>query len=515
MTRKDEQRIGINEPLQSKEWYQSHIVQPKDIPSPKEKVDAKMTLIEMDEYWEEETPSVSVPRPRSARSEKASSSVKAFDADLTYLEMDEPWTEQPWELDETYSASAIDVAGDGGEREILVRADQSVERSTILPRADFNGRTPKLIHRKEERYKVLQDLGEGAAGDVMLAQDNDIHRLVAMKRLKKKLHTPSVLMRFVDEIQTTGALEHPNIVPIHDVGLDDQGLFYFVMKYVEGEDMASIIEKLKAGDAETHRRFPFEVRNQIFLKILEAVQFAHSQGIIHRDLKPANIMIGPYGEVMVMDWGLAKSIKNQKTIPTRPEPLFAGFQNSDLLGDEQRKRLFETRDNALMGTPAYMSPEQALGKNSELTELSDIYSLSVLYYEWIGLQYYMSHKETLQDLLYGILQEEPTVLALVFNEHQPNIPVELCHFVRGGLAKDPKKRFENIQVMIVELQKAISGKFDVKCPITLTKRVTNEALRFTDRFPLLGFGSLIAGSGLLLYASVDLAIKFGSALFGG
>ncbi|MBK6534374.1 MAG: serine/threonine protein kinase [Deltaproteobacteria bacterium] len=132
---------------------------------------------------------------------------------------------------------------------------------------------------------------------------------MAIKRLRPEHANTSALLRFAQEVRTIGSLEHPNIVPVHDVGIDEEGKHYFVMKYVEGETLESVIEKLQAHDPATERRFPIEARAQLFLGILRAVQYAHARGIIHRDIKPANIMVGPYGEVMLMDWGLARPVR--------------------------------------------------------------------------------------------------------------------------------------------------------------------------------------------------------------
>src|SRR5262249_26554491 len=161
--------------------------------------------------------------------------------------------------------------------------------------------------------------------------------------------------RFVEEIRTIGRLEHPNIVPIHDVGVDERGDYYFVMKFVDGETLESIIDKLAAGDRAYHAKFGFERRVQIFLALLEAVRFAHTRGIVHRDIKPANVMVGAYGEVVLMDWGIAKSLHGDSVPEETPRPLVHA-------SGSRRGTLFETQLGQLVGTPAYMSPEQARGE---------------------------------------------------------------------------------------------------------------------------------------------------------
>src|SRR5690606_23290345 len=133
----------------------------------------------------------------------------------------------------------------------------------------------------------------------------------AVKRLLDE-DNPHAVARFIDEVRTVGSLEHPNIVPIHDVGVDEDGSLFFVMKYVEGETLASIIEKLAKGDRECHSRYNCEARLDVFTGRLRARQYAHGQGLVHRDIKPENLMIGRYGEVVVMDWGIAHAIRGQE-----------------------------------------------------------------------------------------------------------------------------------------------------------------------------------------------------------
>jgi len=136
-----------------------------------------------------------------------------------------------------------------------------------------------------------------------LAQDRDIGRKVALKRLHTPhdhggTPSPSSLARFVDEVRTVGQLEHPNIVPIHDVGVDEAGNYFFVMKYVDGVTLEDVVEKLKAGEPDAVARYTIARRVEMFVGILRALEYAHQRGIIHRDLKPANVMVGDNGEVI-------------------------------------------------------------------------------------------------------------------------------------------------------------------------------------------------------------------------
>ena len=138
------------------------------------------------------------------------------------------------------------------------------------------------------RYQKIRALGAGGSGDVDLWHDQDIDRNVAVKKLRHK-GDQEFLAQFLKEVKTTGQLEHPGIVPIYDVGVDEDGQYFFVMKHVEGETLEQIIARLRAGDPDYKRRFSYETRTQIFMQILRAVQYAHRKGLVHCDIKPAQV----------------------------------------------------------------------------------------------------------------------------------------------------------------------------------------------------------------------------------
>ncbi|MFH2008527.1 MAG: serine/threonine-protein kinase [bacterium] len=357
----------------------------------------------------------------------------------------------------------------------------SRNQTTVLPRVTMQGAVPTFVTDDRVRYEVGALLGEGGVGQVFNAHDHDIDRKVALKRLQSHVQSPVGLARFVDEIRTTGRLAHPNIIPIHDVGVDENGEYYFVMKHVAGETLEEIIEKLRAGDAETHRRYGFEHRVELFKNVLEAVAFAHSQGIIHRDIKPANVMVGAFGEVLLMDWGLAKSIRGGSVGVDDALLAAEGAAGNGGNGDAGG-RVFETQVGALLGTPAYMAPEQAQGKPAD--EQSDIYSLCVMFHELLCLEHYLSDTNTLAEALAGVVDKPVPNASFVKSPHQPAVPADLQWFVSAGVAKDPEKRFPSVLAMIDRLDRRAEGDIPVQCPMTAMKLATNKWTRFLDSHPV-------------------------------
>jgi len=362
-------------------------------------------------------------------------------------------------------------------------------RSTVLPRVEGDGESLRIVHAQRDRYVRLKVLGQGGMGEVLLARDEDIDRTVAVKQLLPNTTDAAGLARFVEEVRTIGRLEHPNIVPIHDVGVDDQGRYFFVMKYVEGETLEHVIERLAAGDPDYHRRYPFEVRIELCIGLLRALQFAHDRGIIHRDIKPANVMIGRYGEVVLMDWGVAK------LTAARDLPMVENAEPAS-----EKARMFHTRQGALVGTPAYMSPEQAQGK--PIDERSDVYSAIVLLDELMSLRHYLAHATTLPGLLQAVVYENPSFIAIAGGRSpaQGPMPAELAHLVYKGLTKDPAQRFQSASEVVERLYEMLEGKVRVQCQITFTKRVFREAGRLVARRPFVGFFFLVSLFVLVLAA---------------
>jgi serine/threonine protein kinase len=350
---------------------------------------------------------------------------------------------------------------------------------SVLPRVESadDGQIA-LLHQPAQRYRSLGVLGTGGMGVVERADDIDIGRPVAIKRLLPEATHAMGVARFVSEIRIVGSLDHPNVVPIHDVGIDDDGRYFFVMKYVEGQTLADIIDRLAAGDPEAHAFWTFERRAELMIAVLQALLYAHEQGVVHRDVKPENIMVGSHGEIRLMDWGIAKHVGER-------EP-----------GEEP---------GALIGTPAYMSPEQSRGEDLDIR--SDLYSVTVTFHELLALKHvHAQRSDTIATLLEAVQSETHDYLAAGTYAlgHQSIPPAELRYMCKRGLAKDPALRYQSAAEMITDLRKFIDGKTDVKCMFTATKRMFREGAGLVDRHPHLGVGMAITHMSLTLFGLASL-----------
>lgn len=364
------------------------------------------------------------------------------------------------------SSAATILSAAPSSRPPLPQPGTGSRSAAVLPRAVSSPEGPTLVSPEKPRYEPLKRLGEGSFGEVDLVLDNDIERLVALKRLKPEAYDPDTLQRFAEEIQIVGKLEHPGITTVHDVGLDERG-YFFVMKYLDGEDLETIIRKLREGDPEAEQRFPMEERARIFLAVCRAVEFAHNKGLIHRDIKPGNIMVGRFGEVVLMDWGLAKRIAGPGNVA--PGPARGGdTQTGTMLGHA-------------LGTPAYMPPEQARGEHDRTDRRADVYSLCATFFELFTLRHYLEPKGDVLALLEAVKTEEP--MSAIAMHHKHHVPPEYTWIIRKGLEKDPAQRFQSVPELASRIVKAMEGRNPVECPCTGLKRVNGSWSRFIDRNP--------------------------------
>ena len=279
--------------------------------------------------------------------------------------------------------------------------------------------------KPQERYKFLRSVGFGGMKSVLLVFDRDTGREVAMAIMPDFRDRPkSDLERFVREARLTAQLEHPNIVPVHDLGIDSSGSPFFTMKYLHGQSLSSVLRKLAKGDAEAVHRFSQLRLLQIFIRICNAVEFAHSQGICHLDIKPENVNIGDFGEVLLLDWGLARVIS--------PHSRLASPNTEDVDANGHVK-----------GTPGYMAPEQIrLLKEHPVGFRSAIYSLGGILYAMLSLSNPLSRLPMEEILRRTTSGEIPPPSDVAPDER--HIPAALEAICQKAMALNPDDRYQTV-----------------------------------------------------------------------
>lgn len=298
------------------------------------------------------------------------------------------------------------------------------------------------------RYAVQDLLGSGGMGLVYRVQDPRLGRDVAAKVLRLEHADSPERARFVAEAQITAQLRHPSIVSVHELGELADGRAYFTMEEIEGRTMEQTLEQLhQASDAGHWGRsedgWTFSRLIEAFRRTCEAVAYAHSRRVVHRDLKPSNVMLGRFGEVLVMDWGLAKVLDEQA-----PEPLRTGR-------NDESAPSTDTRAGALMGTPAFMSPEQARGDWARVGTASDVYALGAILYNILRGQppYLGDTGSVIAALLQGELEPPDAP-----SEHSRGpVPADLAEICLRAMAPDPQARHADAAELAADVAAWLDG----------------------------------------------------------
>lgn len=306
--------------------------------------------------------------------------------------------------------------------------------------------TPKdsSFPQKIDRYEICRLIGKGGMGEVFLAYDSLCQRQVALKRIRQDLLShPQIRARFLGEAHITCKLSHPSIIPIYTIHQSPDSIFY-TMPFVEGETLKQTLKKavLQAKKGECTENGPHAVQAlmRIFLAICQAVAYAHAQKIIHRDLKLENVIVGKYGEVFVLDWGLAQNWL-QAEQPS-PEPKIHTSK-------------YVTRMGKIVGTATYMSPERALGTKASPT--TEVYALGVILYQLLTLKAPFP-KQSLEQLRHSPQRQE-WVDPLIAAPHR-EIPRLLCRIVDRCLCFDPLERYRSVDELVQELAIYTEGRSD-------------------------------------------------------
>lgn len=287
------------------------------------------------------------------------------------------------------------------------------------------------------KYSDSQALAEGGTAKLSSCMDLNLNRVVAYKTLHEHLRESDVeTARFVREARVTANIQHPGTVPLYELGRDRHGNLFFTMKKVEGRDLREIILALHAGDPETKKQFPLPRLIDVLIQVANCVAYAHSQGVIHRDLKPANVIIGSFGEALVLDWGLAKILGEAEQVDEGPTTT---VPETDLDLTPAGRRY---------GTPLYMSPEIALG-DADIDGRSDVFSLGIILFEILTHQQLLSGHDV-HAVIDCLLNKPLRWPRNVAPELKP--PPELEAICIKALRKDKTTRYQSVQEMVNDLQ---------------------------------------------------------------
>jgi eukaryotic-like serine/threonine-protein kinase len=312
--------------------------------------------------------------------------------------------------------------------------------------------TPGAPTAPDARYALVALLGKGGMGEVWLAHDQRIDREIAIKMMRSPMPSDDAIARFLREARVQGRLEHPSIVPVHDLGTADSPPF-FAMKRLTGTTLASVVAEQDSD------RWPRRTLLARFVDVCLAVEFAHQRGVVHRDLKPANIMLGDFGEAYVLDWGLAR-------IAGDADPAVLGASNSH--GDSGSG---ETEAGTMLGTLGYMSPEQARGEPVDAR--TDVFALGCILYEILTGAPAIDRAHVLEQTL--------TLGELRPSSRQPNVPPELDQLCVDATAADREHRLASARMLADRVQSFLNGDRDQELRRSLAAAHVKRAQALFDR----------------------------------
>jgi serine/threonine protein kinase len=307
--------------------------------------------------------------------------------------------------------------------------------------------TPALI---TERYFFLEPLGQGSEGRVISVNDRLINRTVALKTLLPNNIDEQTKKRFLNEAQLTAKLEHPSIVPVYDLGVMPDGLPFYTMRVVKQLSLKEIFEDPKARSQWSLTRLC-----GVFVQVCRAMAYAHARGVVHRDLKPGNILLGDYGEVYVADWGIARIL---------------GSALKEEENSQDGATRVENEEGLIIGSPGYMSPEQARSDWANLDHRSDLFSLGVILFELLTNQRPFQGK-TSRAVLLATLGQDPTPP----KTFAPNCPLVLEDLCLKLLSKDKTKRPSSAEQVAMEVEAFLEGAKEKERRRQEAERLSKEA----------------------------------------
>lgn len=339
----------------------------------------------------------------------------------------------------------------------------------VPPTARMSESSAAAPHRSEprSRYEPIKFHKGGGLGEVWRARDLELNREVALKQMKPDAAQKSALCaRFVLEAEITGSLEHPGIVPVYGLGTDAKGLPFYAMRFIQGQNLSDAVKQFfkREQDGFDPRERSLEFRRLLgqFVSVCKAVQYAHDRGVLHRDLKPANIMLGKYGETLVVDWGLAKAIGRADAEPHRIFP-----KDETTLRPSAAEDTPDSIQGHAFGTPQFMPPEQATGRLDEIGFHSDIYSLGATLYFVLTGTYAFNDQRTTVDHQFP----KP-------REIKATVPAELEWICLKAMATHPVDRYASSMALAQAIEDWLADE-----PVSAFRAIVTEFERILGESP--------------------------------
>lgn len=304
---------------------------------------------------------------------------------------------------------------------------------------------PKHVKNGFMRYSEFQPLTQGGEAMLQTCFDENLGRTVVMKTLLPQLANLEVYRkRFLREARVTAQIPHPATVPVYEISRDREGNVYFTMKKLNGRDLCDILDRISEGDDETQAKYPLDQLLNILIHVGQCLAYAHTMGVVHRDLKPANIMVGEYGEITLLDWGLAKvwDMEDNDEI----EQLVRS-------GQQQISGRLTGRGD-VQGTPFYMSPEQAR-ETADVDQRTDVYNMGIMLFEILTNESFMSGRN-FKEIKRKILEDPVRSPADVMRRGA--IPPDLNNICLKALQKNPEDRYATMDGFVTDLRNHLLGR---------------------------------------------------------
>lgn len=399
-------------------------------------------------------------------------------------------------LDDDNHVDSGDVIPEKQKKTTTLKSDSDPEATRLVNQSSNKLRKTKTdyLGKKEEtvhRFSLSEVIGEGAMGEIVNAKDQDLLRKVAFKKILPDIaKNPKILRSFLTEAQITAQLEHPSIIPIYGLEINNDGEIAYSMKMIKGRTLANLIDEAKEqyekyGRVDEDHSLTSLLEH--FLKVCDAVHYAHMKGIIHRDLKPDNLMIGSYNEVYVMDWGVSRLAGGATESNTSEELI-------ELLVTKEEISLAEK--GRIIGTPRYMSPQQAAGKNDTLDGQSDQFSLGLILFELVTLKKAFNSTKAME-LLKKVLKAE--LEAMVHYHPKGRVPKELKAIINKATARKTDGRYESVEAFSDDIRRFLRGEAVIAQPDTLVQSIFRWMIGHKELTAISVLSLLLISAGISVY----------------